>query len=120
METLIFHIFWSDDVLTAQSSRTTRVMLSGKAMLLERLETNFWFCISKRDRLYRWGGDKMTKNSNKTPRLTNIRLSLERFEKNPILKPDTKHLWETKAMFNPAALYEAWESAHPLSGYRRD
>jgi len=38
--------------------------------------------------------------------LNNIQLSLERFDGNPILKPDAKHLWETKAVFNPAAIYE--------------
>jgi predicted GH43/DUF377 family glycosyl hydrolase len=40
------------------------------------------------------------------PRITNIKLSLERFENNPILRPDYKHAWETKAVFNPAAIYE--------------
>ena len=39
-------------------------------------------------------------------KVTNIRLSLERFEGNPILKPDNNHRWETKAVFNPAAIYE--------------
>ena len=32
--------------------------------------------------------------------------ALERFEGNPILKPDYRHWWETKAVFNPAAIYE--------------
>jgi predicted GH43/DUF377 family glycosyl hydrolase len=32
---------------------------------------------------------------------------LERFEGNPILKPDTRFWWETKAVFNPAAIYES-------------
>ena len=40
------------------------------------------------------------------PRITNIKLSLERFDNNPILRPDYKHAWETKAVFNPAAIYE--------------
>ncbi|MDD5289207.1 MAG: DUF5679 domain-containing protein [Dehalococcoidales bacterium] len=31
---------------------------------------------------------------------------LERFQANPILKPDSAHWWETKAVFNPAAIYE--------------
>ena len=31
---------------------------------------------------------------------------LERFEDNPILRPDSRHWWETKAVFNPAAIYE--------------
>jgi predicted GH43/DUF377 family glycosyl hydrolase len=39
-------------------------------------------------------------------KVENIDLTLERFEGNPILKPDTKHPWETKAVFNPAAVYE--------------
>ena len=39
-------------------------------------------------------------------KVENIDLTLERFEGNPILKPDTKHPWETKAVFNPAAIYE--------------
>ncbi len=43
---------------------------------------------------------------NTAPNITNIRLSLERFEDNPILRPDSKHRWETKAVFNPAAIYE--------------
>jgi predicted GH43/DUF377 family glycosyl hydrolase len=40
------------------------------------------------------------------PQITNIQLRLERFEGNPILKPDSRNLWETKAVFNPAAIYE--------------
>ena len=32
---------------------------------------------------------------------------LERFAGNPILRPDARHWWETKAVFNPAAIYEA-------------
>ena len=40
------------------------------------------------------------------PKISNIQLSLERFEGNPILRPDRKHQWETKAAFNPAAIYE--------------
>ena len=31
---------------------------------------------------------------------------LERFEGNPILIPDSKHWWESKAVFNPAAICE--------------
>jgi predicted GH43/DUF377 family glycosyl hydrolase len=45
--------------------------------------------------------------TNKTSQVANIQLSLERFEGNPILKPDNKHRWETKAVFNPAAIYES-------------
>ena len=40
------------------------------------------------------------------PKISNIQLSLERFEGNPLLRPDRKHQWETKAAFNPAAIYE--------------
>lgn len=36
----------------------------------------------------------------------NIKLLLERFGGNPILTPNSIHAWETKAVFNPAALYE--------------
>jgi beta-1,2-mannobiose phosphorylase / 1,2-beta-oligomannan phosphorylase len=36
----------------------------------------------------------------------NIKLVLERFSGNPILTPDARHAWETKGVFNPAALYE--------------
>ena len=32
---------------------------------------------------------------------------LERFVGNPILRPDARHWWETKAVFNPAAIFEA-------------
>ena len=46
------------------------------------------------------------KKTNAIPKINNIRLSLERFAGNPILGPDAKHRWETKAAFNPAALYE--------------
>jgi predicted GH43/DUF377 family glycosyl hydrolase len=38
--------------------------------------------------------------------ISNIRLSLERYAGNPILKPISKNRWETKAVFNPAAIYE--------------
>jgi len=31
---------------------------------------------------------------------------LERFDGNPILEPETKHWWESKAAFNPGAIYE--------------
>jgi predicted GH43/DUF377 family glycosyl hydrolase len=46
------------------------------------------------------------KKNNAMPKITNIQLSLERFEGNPILKPDNRHSWETKGVFNPAAIYE--------------
>ena len=39
-------------------------------------------------------------------KVENIDLTLERFDGNPILKPDARHQWETKAVFNPAAVYE--------------
>jgi predicted GH43/DUF377 family glycosyl hydrolase len=39
-------------------------------------------------------------------KVPNIRLVLERFADNPILKPTSSHSWESKAVFNPAALYE--------------
>jgi predicted GH43/DUF377 family glycosyl hydrolase len=35
------------------------------------------------------------------------RLVMERFEGNPILEPDPGQRWESKAVFNPGALYEA-------------
>jgi predicted GH43/DUF377 family glycosyl hydrolase len=35
------------------------------------------------------------------------RWSVERFDGNPILEPKPEHRWESKAVFNPAALYEA-------------
>ncbi len=41
-----------------------------------------------------------------TSQLNNIQLLLDRFDGNPVLRPDTKNLWETKAVFNPAAIYE--------------
>jgi predicted GH43/DUF377 family glycosyl hydrolase len=48
----------------------------------------------------------VVKKANTSPKINNIQLSLERFVGNPILGPDAKHRWETKAAFNPAALYE--------------
>lgn len=33
-------------------------------------------------------------------------VKLKRYEGNPILQPKPKHFWETKAVFNPAAVYE--------------
>lgn len=35
-----------------------------------------------------------------------IKLVLEKLVHNPILKPIAKHLWESKAVFNPAAIYD--------------
>ena len=35
------------------------------------------------------------------------RWTVERFEGNPILEPKPEHWWESKAVFNPGALYEA-------------
>jgi predicted GH43/DUF377 family glycosyl hydrolase len=37
---------------------------------------------------------------------TELGLVLERFDKNPILEPESKHWWESKATFNPGAIYE--------------
>jgi len=34
------------------------------------------------------------------------KIKLERFPQNPILEPEPKHSWESKAVFNPGALYE--------------
>ena len=47
-----------------------------------------------------------TIKSNKIPKVPNIQLALSRFEGNPILKPNSNNRWETKAVFNPAAIYE--------------
>jgi predicted GH43/DUF377 family glycosyl hydrolase len=33
-------------------------------------------------------------------------VKLERFFANPVIQPDSKHPWESKAVFNPAAIYE--------------
>src|SRR5208283_4138718 len=52
------------------------------------------------------GNEVVRRKTNITPKITNIRLFLERFDGNPILRPDPKHPWETKAVFNPAAIYE--------------
>src|SRR5208283_1432620 len=52
------------------------------------------------------GNEVVRRKTNITPKITNIRLFLERFDGNPILKPDSKKRWETKAVFNPAAIYE--------------
>ncbi len=35
------------------------------------------------------------------------KIKLERYSKNPILKPISEHDWESKYVFNPAAIYEA-------------
>ncbi|MHB8104922.1 MAG: glycoside hydrolase family 130 protein, partial [Dehalococcoidales bacterium] len=40
-------------------------------------------------------------------KITDIPLVLDRFAGNPILKPKPDNWWESKAVFNPAALYEA-------------
>jgi len=45
-------------------------------------------------------------NSVNLPQISNIKLTLERFAGNPILSPDFSHRWETKGVFNPAAIYE--------------
>lgn len=45
--------------------------------------------------------------------ISNIRLSLERYSGNPILKPILKNRWESKAVLNPAAIYED-EKVHIL------
>ncbi len=39
-------------------------------------------------------------------KVKNIQLVLERFEGNPILRPNPQNRWETKAVFNPGAIYE--------------
>ena len=36
----------------------------------------------------------------------NLRPVLEKFAGNPILQPRNEFLWESKAAFNPAAIYE--------------
>ena len=42
----------------------------------------------------------------KKSNVKNIALILDRFKGNPILTPNPRNWWETKAVFNPAALYE--------------
>ena len=46
------------------------------------------------------------RKSKANTKVPNIHLALERFAGNPILKPVSKNAWETKAVFNPAAIYE--------------
>ena len=43
------------------------------------------------------------KNNQATAKIQPV---LKRFEGNPILRPETTHWWESKAVFNPAAIYE--------------
>ena len=45
-------------------------------------------------------------NSGTIPQISNIKLTLDRFGGNPILTPDSSRRWETKAVFNPASIYE--------------
>ncbi len=57
----------------------------------------------------------------------NVPPVLERYQGNPILRPDPRNWWETKAVFNPAAIYEGnkvhilyraiGETDHSLLGY---
>jgi beta-1,2-mannobiose phosphorylase / 1,2-beta-oligomannan phosphorylase len=37
---------------------------------------------------------------------SSFKLVLEKLRNNPILKPIAEHVWESKAVFNPAAIYE--------------
>jgi len=51
------------------------------------------------------------RGNNMAPKKSNqvtgtIQPVLKRYEGNPILKPETTHWWESKAVFNPAAIYE--------------
>lgn len=41
-----------------------------------------------------------------TSKNKSLRLVLEKLKNNPILKPIASHWWESKAVFNPAAVYE--------------
>jgi beta-1,2-mannobiose phosphorylase / 1,2-beta-oligomannan phosphorylase len=54
------------------------------------------------------GGRGIKQNINNIPamQVKNIPLLLERFKRNPILRPNPENWWETKAVFNPAALYD--------------
>ncbi len=45
----------------------------------------------------------------KSKRKAKSRTVLERFDGNPILEPETKHWWESKAVFNPGVIYEDGE-----------
>jgi beta-1,2-mannobiose phosphorylase / 1,2-beta-oligomannan phosphorylase len=54
-------------------------------------------------------GGRVTKQNKKNiqaMKVKNIPLVLERFKGNPILRPNPENWWETKAVFNPAALYD--------------
>jgi predicted GH43/DUF377 family glycosyl hydrolase len=46
-----------------------------------------------------WGVVVVMKGGNTHP-------ALKRFDGNPILEPEPKHWWESKAVFNPGAIYE--------------
>jgi predicted GH43/DUF377 family glycosyl hydrolase len=49
---------------------------------------------------------KQKQNNLRLMKVRNIPLVLERFARNPILRPEPKNSWEARAVFNPAALYE--------------
>ncbi len=40
------------------------------------------------------------------PKMTRLQMVLNRVKENPILRPVAGHAWESKAVFNPAAIYE--------------
>lgn len=42
----------------------------------------------------------------KGEKLTISQVILKRLKENPILKPITRHFWESKAVFNPSAIYD--------------
>jgi len=44
--------------------------------------------------------------SARSAKKTGLRISLEKLQENPIIKPIASHFWESKATFNPAAIYE--------------
>lgn len=46
---------------------------------------------------------KLSSRTQKAKKITT--LSFERFEENPIIVPNGEHQWESKATFNPAAVY---------------
>lgn len=49
---------------------------------------------------------RMTSSAKRTKSKKEKALSFERFEENPIITPNSGHHWESKATFNPAALFE--------------
>ena len=98
------HLWKSDRVIWQRTSEwaNQEINLIGTTILDDQL-ISYW--QSDSGKLFALSHPHF-KSILKSPKSSFTFSVLKRFKRNPILRPIAKHFWESKFVFNPAALYE--------------